>query len=162
MIFNLTQVLLKQRVFLALCFLLFFSGCAKKGPQWELERIQGDCPPQVYSKVFLIPSSTFNGIQVELVGVGSDQHLYLSVLCLQISPSSSSDSIVNVTITIEDQVYTVSAELLEGGQRVLLPEEAKDLIVCSLLNDQEVTIAMGRYRQTLISDNFKESLQKKS
>jgi len=134
------------------------SACSKQVTQWELELIRGNCPPKTYSKVYLAPCSTFSGIQIELIGVGCDRQLYLSVLCLQLSPSSS-DNTVDVVITIEDQSYIVSAALLEGRQRILLPDEARDLIVYALLNNQEVTVSVGRYRQILIIDNFRECMK---
>lgn len=96
----------------------------------------------------------------EFVCCGAQQDFYLNILTLQFPALKDNHTITPVTITVEGQQYTYDADRMEGGQRTHLPDEARDLIINSLMAEESVQISSGRYHETLITDNFPLLYQK--
>ena len=60
-----------------------------------------------------------------------------------------------VTLTIEGSILEYEADRLEGGQRLKMPPEATAAVVEALSNGFCVDVTVGRYRETLVPNNFK-------
>lgn len=137
-------------------FLAFYCAisCSHPCRQWELIKIKADCPPITYYQAYLSASNPFNGIEIELLSTGAETQLYLNVLALQFPHCPENENQTEVTICIDDMQYVVNAERFLGGQRLLLPEEAQQLIICALIENRPVDISAGRYQATIVPDNF--------
>jgi hypothetical protein len=59
-----------------------------------------------------------------------------------------------LSVTVDNISTTFSAELLQGGQRLLLSDEARDYIVSALLQQQCVTLTVGPYQATFSPTRF--------
>ena len=116
--------------------------------------IKGADPCMDFSKAYLPSCNAFNGMEAELLYDGYNTNFYLNIQTLQFPCSDEDESVANVTIVIGDQIYSIQSEILKGGQRIRLPLEIQQLIIDSLLEGSEVLISVGRYRATLIPDNF--------
>lgn len=81
-------------------------------------------------------------------------HLHLYALTLLFPCNADDENHADITLLIEEETFTFTAERLQGGQCLLLPEETKQLIICSLLEKKCVEIHVGRYQTTLTHENF--------
>lgn len=100
-----------------------------------------------------MPCNRFNGVEAELLYSGHDIEFYLNAFTLLFSDSENA-GYTEVVIGIADQKYTYPAERLAGGQRLLLPAEAQQLIIAALIDNASVELSAGRYQAILIPDNF--------
>jgi len=107
-----------------------------------------------YAKAVLPALNTFNGLQGELLLIGTKLQLYLNALSLQIPYLPNDEMHAGVTIAIEDQEYYFIADRFEGGQKVLLSDDALQIIINALLEGYFIDISIGRYETTLSPDNF--------
>jgi len=152
MLFN---CLMRKKEYLSFFLItIIFTSCCPPCHQWKLASIKGDCPSSNYIKAYLPTRNTFNGIEPELVCTNGLLQLYLNAHSLQFPCNSDNHAQTNVEVIIGDQDYCFIAERLEGGQRLLLPNEALEIIVCSLLEKNNVEITIGRYESTLIYEGF--------
>lgn len=146
----------------SILFLPFFIllSCTKPCRQWELETIQSDCPGICYGKATLPACSTFNGLEAEILSIESGLRFYLNALSLELPMVDDDVDYTTVIISIGDQDYSFLADRFQGGQQLLLPEDAQNLIIETLLQKCEVDIRVGRYQTTLVPNHFYESYLK--
>lgn len=131
------------------------SSCSPQCHQWKLAVIKADCPPARYIRVYLPACNTFNGMETVLMSHNGSIRLYLNVFTLLFPYDDETDQEhTSVFIAIGEEKYCFIADRLQGGQCLALPDEATELIVNSLLENQCVKISTGRYQTTLICDNF--------
>lgn len=140
------------KAFFLILFLL--SACSKPCHQWELITVKADCPPVLFSKIFLPAVNNFNGIETEFLSTGHDVQLYFNARTLEFPTNPRNPSLTDVTFTIDGHQYQTQAERFEGGQRLLLPESAQQPIIFALMGGCTVDVNIGRYQATLIPDNF--------
>jgi hypothetical protein len=70
-------------------------------------------------------------------------------------PCGKYPSTSTVTVIIESTILEYEADRLEGGQRLKMPPEATAAVVEALCNGFCIDVAVGRYRETLVPNNFK-------
>jgi hypothetical protein len=133
---------------------LFLFSCSPKCPQWELLAIKAHCPPVTYFKAYLPAADTFSGLEAQIVCSGADIRFYLCAKTLQIHSINENLDFSEVCISTQTEQQSFLAERFEGGQRLLLPEEAHQMIFATLLANDPVEITVGRYQATLVPDNF--------
>jgi len=146
----------------AIFFLSFFIlfSCAKPCRQWELDTIRSDCPGICYGKASLAACSTFNGLEAEILAIDGGLRFYLNALSLEFPVVEGNEDYTTVILFIGDQEHPFLADRFQGGQQLLLPEEAQNLIIETLLQKYEVDIKVGRYQTTLVPNNFYASYLK--
>jgi hypothetical protein len=137
-------------------FLIIFlvTSCSPQCNQWKLAVIKADCPPAKYARACLPACNTFNGMEAVLMSSNGTTHFYLNALTLLFPVYECDNAHTEIKIVIEEENYCFIVDRLQGGQRLLLPEEAKQLIVDALLEFKCVEISTGRYQTTLIYENF--------
>lgn len=148
---------IKGKEILWVSFLLFFinSSCTSSScPQWNVLTISSEEPCVEYSKSFFSSCNTFNGIEAEFLYDGNETILFLNIQTLVFNPSYLDENVATILISIGDQTYEISGEILQGGQRIRVPPEAKKIIIDALLEGCEVGLVIGRYQATLIPDHF--------
>ena len=91
----------------------------------------------------------FVRLEIELVESASGLRLYLNSFSL---PLNSPEVVFRVDATCK----SFSGVLLEGGQRLLLPDELRDWIIAALANDSNVDICVGPYRALILPNRFLE------
>jgi hypothetical protein len=155
------DLVMRKRSFLAL-FLVALSlySCSPACHQWKLAVIKADCPAARYAKLYLPASNTFNGLDAVLMWSNGRLNFYLNALTFCFPSDDGNETQCEVDFRIDDVMNTFVAERLEGGQSLLLPEEAMQLVVTALLEQQCVEVTVGRFQTTLVPDHFDTSYKK--
>ena len=109
------------------------SSCFPQCHYWKLAVVKADCPSASYVKVYLPPCNTFSGLEIVFIACNRDIRLYCNTLTLLFPCLYNDEKHSEVFLTIEEEKYTFIAERLQGGQSLLMPEEAQLLIILSLL-----------------------------
>jgi len=144
----------RRRTLLALFLALnFLVGCSPCNLQWESEVIKADYPPITYAKIYLPVCSTFKGIEAEFLFCNQDAQLFLNIFSLEF-PDYTDSGYFEVKLRIDDQEYCYWAERFEGGQKLLLCDDATQLVISTLLVNCSIELSAGRYQAKLIPENF--------
>ncbi len=109
-----------------------------------------------YSKIVYNPRDPIHGIELELVS--AEEHLkgYLNIHACPLPLHPDQSKSIVVKIEIDGQTTTYEAFRLEGGQRVLLPDDLLNTLVNSLSNDINVTVILPGYRSQILAEGFME------
>lgn len=138
-----------------LFLILFFNlACCPSCDQWKLAVIKANCPPSTYIKVYLPACNTFNGLEAQFICCNDQADFYLNAITLLLPCYGSDPDHAEVSFLIGDQEYVFLAERLLGGQRLLLPEEAKELAIEQLLAGNDIHVSAGRYQTVLTCEGF--------
>lgn len=83
-----------------------------------------------------------------------DTQFFLYALTLLFPAYRNDCDHAEIHVCLEGFESSFIVERLEGGQCLRLPDEARDWIICALLDGKCIEITAGRYHVTLIPDNF--------
>jgi len=86
--------------------------------------------------------------------------MYINILLMEAVPCEDNSKKTKIDIILPDETLTIYANLLQGGQRILIPGEIADLLIKTLLDDQTFTIQIGPKKLIVITDNFEASYTK--
>ncbi|MEI8365700.1 MAG: hypothetical protein WCF65_04695 [Parachlamydiaceae bacterium] len=147
----------KRLVYLLFLISCLFVSCSPPCYQWKFAAIKADCPPATYVKGYLPACNTFSGIEAQLVCTNGTFVLYLDTCTLQFPSTSDCPTQTKVNISVNNHKYQILAERLEGGQRLILPDDTVQFIIYSLLQASCVEISVGRYQTTLVCEGFSKT-----
>lgn len=134
--------------------LIAFSSCCPPCNQWKIAVIKADCPPATITKAYLPACNPFSGMEAVVISSNGNIQFYLYALTLLFPALSEDCEHAEVVVCIEDNEFSFVSDRLQGGQCIRLPEEARDLIICALLEQKNPEITVGRYQACLTHDNF--------
>lgn len=140
-------------------FLPLCSCTTAPSRQWELEKA---CTPYASydsARLFLPVDDQYRGLELVLVHGSQGASMYLNACnsMLPCDPCEGADfDMTPVDLVIADQYVTLMAHRLKGGQRLLLPTEAVNLIVESLFAGCPVFLTVGCYQTEITPCNFPE------
>lgn len=134
---------------------LLFS-CTTPCRRWELSTVKAVYPCSNYAKARLEPHNDFNGIGIEFLGAEGNAAIFLNAYTLCFPAAERDEATADVDLAVGGIVYRFASERLLGGQRIKLTEEAKQLFISALLENVPIEVSVGRYRTTIVSDNFEE------
>lgn len=147
---------LRYGAYLALCFLAL-TGCSETCRQWEIDEIVTKNPCFNGGRLILGPDTDCSHLEVELARDSSGIRFYVNLLFLRAPPWPEDPARTSLTIQFEDQEpWIIHPYLLEGGQRLLFPGDAADLLIQSLLDGFSFTIQIGRSQISVVSTQFIE------
>jgi hypothetical protein len=130
---------------LILLFCIFFlAGCQQKG--WIYRKVVSDSPQFNSAQWKHVTEHAFNGIEVQFLKGDFGTLGFLNVYSRRI-PSGA------LIIQIESASYPFTGIVMEGGQRLLLPDEATETILQALRSGQKVWIYLDGGYSTEISFN---------
>ncbi len=141
-------------------FLLFLLPSCSCGPCWVYREVDTSCPSNNSAFLSYPVLNGFNGIEVQLLRGDFGTLAYLNIPCREIPPLPDAPRYANVLLIIEEDYYSFQAIRMEGGQRLLLPDEATDLLIHALLNCVSVVIALPSHYAEICPMRF-ESLYRK-
>lgn len=151
---------MRKRAICAIFLISFFSySCSPQCHQWKLAVIKADCPSASYVKVYLPACNTFNGLEAVLMSCNGNINLYLNAHTLLFPTIGCDECHSEIMMCIEEEKYQFTADRLQGGQCLLLPDDAMQLVVCSLLEKKCVEITVGRYQTILTHENFDKTYE---
>lgn len=102
--------------------------------------------------MFFPPCNQFNGVELEIAHGNYGYRMYVNVFARPLACDPE------VVVTINDLPVTYKVERFDGGQRVLLPDNAAERVMQAMKDGQAVDIAIGRYRSIITPQGFGESL----
>jgi hypothetical protein len=147
-------------MFHILFLLLCFTSCNKTCHQWKEEETLTTCFCYNSGKIFLRPPARQGSIELELTRGTYGLRLYVNIFSLEAQPEECDPTKTMVIFDVGDDSITIFGDLLEGGQRILLPPNATQWVINLLNSDQEFVVHVGRYSSTIISTGFTEAYQK--
>lgn len=147
---------LLSRGLFAFPFFLFFLGCSTPACRcWEFQEVIAKSVCFDGSRLLLAPDSEFSRLELEIVRSISGIRMYLNLFLLQVPCNMDDPLHASVTIQFEDDVpWNVSAYVLEGRQRVLMPGDVADILIEALLEERSFVIQVGRNQITVVPDHF--------
>lgn len=131
----------------ALFSVLFFCSCSKPCIQWNKTEIDTPCFDSTQLK--FASQSDFNGIELELTTYPDGERLYGNVFNRPLKERE-----ITATLIIQESSQEGCAYVLEGGQRIELPQEWIPLIKKAFSLAQPVKISFTRYSAEIPSDGF--------
>lgn len=150
------QSSVRKSTLYVLFLIVLFSSCSPYRQQWKLAAINACCPKASYVKLYFPTCNTFNGLEAEFLSSNGDLQLCLNIHTLQFPSDLECPDHTTVEVNIDDDPYIFTADRLLGGQRLVMPPEACQLIVCALLAGCTVCIKVGRYESTLLPEGFEK------
>lgn len=149
---------MRKKVVYALFLITYFNtSCCPQYNHWKLAVIKADCPTASYAKVYLPTCNPFNGLEAVLMSCNGNARLYFNALTLLFPCACEDEKLSEVSISIEEENYLFMAERLQGGQCLLMPDEAMLLITHALLKKKNVEVIVGRYQTILTYENFEKT-----
>lgn len=155
------KFLIRQGAVLALC-IFFCCGCSSPAcRQWELQEILTKRPCFNGGRLILGPDSNISQLEMELIRNRSGIRFYINLLFLQALPLKEDPCLTKVEIIFENQEpWIIYPYLLEGGQRLMLPQAISEQLIQALTEDRPFTVKIGRSQLTAIPDNFLAAYEK--
>ncbi len=148
--------ILRGRALAVLPLIFFLSSCVEPSScDWQREEYHSHFPGYSSKIISLPPANDDFGLELELASYSTESdRMYINLFSLPIPENPNRPKKVDVAIAFESSTETVEADLFSGGQRILLPPEAAQKIIDSLLEGQAVTISVDRYRGEIYPENF--------
>ncbi|MCX6990100.1 MAG: hypothetical protein NTX49_03405 [Chlamydiae bacterium] len=128
-------------------------GCSHRD-NWKVSHIQSGSKQFSSSRLSYHTPDTVNGIDVEFLALDTSCNLYLHVHSHPVKPYKGDPKTALVTMKTEENAKSFLAKRHEGGQRLLLPDNAKEFLVASLKEGKTVIISTSGYTSTLTPDSF--------
>lgn len=147
----------KKGARLALFLLVLLSSCSTSMRKWKLKCNKASSCEFTGSRLYLPPENEFSEVEVDIIKTSREKLIYLNAKGLEFQAEqkdSSEHAILPVAIHVDDQEHCYSAFLLQGNQRILLPEKACSLIISSLLDHKKVTIFVSNRSTVLTNEHF--------
>ncbi len=139
----------------ALCMMLVLSCRSPKPRQWEIQEILTQTPCFNAGRLLLPPDPPTSLLELEILRNHSGIRCYLNLHSIEAMPCSEDPACTCLEILFENQEpWVVYPYLLGGGQRLLLPGEAADVLIQALLEESSFTIRMGGGELFVISNQF--------
>lgn len=138
---------------------LFFTvtSCASTTDQWKLRRIDSS-NDIVCAHLCLPPKNTFRNLEVFFQKDGQDTKIFLNIYSTPFQKDAN--GMASVVIYIDDSPTPFEAPVLAGNQRILLPENATELLLVALNEKRAIVIATGKYFAEVHSEDFEQAFHK--
>lgn len=144
-------------------FLLILTGCRSQTP-WTTDRISSGQSKFNSTKLAYTAEDPINGLDLEFLKIQDTLYAYLNVHSVPIPPLKKGEGngiqYSAVYITIGPEKHRFEAIRREGGQRLLLPNDAADLILSSLKKELPVGIAVSGYSSLVTPSDFAKQYKK--
>lgn len=130
----------------AQCALFFFLlSCQSNPPRWESSEQRGLNPSYNSRLHRWHPEKSATNLGIEILQTPIEERIYLTLDLLSFPKPDDASNQVPVTLTSEDGVSELVGYRLEGGQKVLLAEEAGQLVLRHLRSGRPFQLAIGRF-----------------
>ncbi len=129
----------------SLAFILVAASCQPESNSWEVKETKSRHRSHQAVRLAKKPDNPFRGMEIEFVKTSSGRRAYLNVYSLAFPSTGADGKQTEVLIRSGEIEHRFLASRLEGGQRVLLPEDATNLLIEQLTNQQTVVIISGRF-----------------
>ena len=145
----------KELFMRAVCVSALLWGCSKSDP-WRISSIQTGTTEFSSCKLCYYNPDTVNGIDIEFLSLEDSSHLYLSVHSHPIRPYEKDPQRACISFAEDGRIKTFIGMRHQGGQRVLLSEEAKDYLIRALLDNKTIVVSTSGYSTTVTPISFQK------
>ena len=137
------------------------SSCSHSSKLWVLQKISSSNPSYDAARIFFTTNS-FLGLELEITRVDKDLCSYINVFSQEIPIMKGHSNKSLLTISSNNTQQTFVTNRLQGGQRILLPKEATNLIIDELNKNKTLRIIIPNslYDGEIISSNFSKVFKK--
>lgn len=145
----------KGRAFAIVCLLMLLSCSMDKCRQWEMQEIVTQCPRFNGVRLLLSPDSDYSHLELELLLNSSGIYFFVNLLSFQARPCIDQPSRTQLEVLFDDkEPQVVYPYLLEGGQRLLLPEDIATSLIEALIESRSFALRIGRSKIAVVPTNF--------
>jgi len=144
---------------LVLLALLLLSGC-RSDTSWTVDHVASGRSRFNSTKLTYTAADPINGLDLEFLKTREHLYVYLNVHSVPIPPLKTDPHHSFVYITVDTERHRFEAVRREGGQRLLLPEDAINLIISSLNQQLPVEIAVSGYSSLISPSDFSKKYKK--
>lgn len=137
--------------------LVLLSACSTPS-HWSSNEIRSRTQEHDSTKLSYLSKDRAHGIDLEFLKTNQHLHIFLNVHSLPIP--SNKNKTAHLKLESSGKISTCEAHLLEGGQRLLLPEETASLLIESLKNQNDVTLTLPGYRTTVLAEDFSKKFHR--
>jgi hypothetical protein len=137
----------RKRALCALFLFLSLFSCSSC-PRWRLDEVSPCNPCFRSARIYFDNHDPFCRLEIEMVNSPSGMRLYVNTYSRPLPKQ------ISVTMMTVDDSGEFPAEVLEGGQRLLLPDPARDFLISHLLSGQCVELTVGSYQTTVPPSQF--------
>lgn len=134
--------------------LLFFMASCSKSCYWKYQEIETQCPLYRTASLFHQSDNQFSGLKLEFLKGSYGTKGFISVFASEIPPALEDPKMSRVIIAIDETVESFLAVRMEGGQKVLLPENATFLLIDALQAQRKVVVALDGYYSEIPACDF--------
>jgi hypothetical protein len=142
-------------VILVSCQVNYVPLCCRHS--WKYESAGACIPCLDSSRIILIPNQPSSTLQFEIIRDIHGYHMYVSTICYVLADSCGCQQELPLQVCAGDDVYDFEGKLYQGGQRVLIPDEARDIIIGALLSGSCVSLHVGIHSVNVTSASFAQS-----
>lgn len=137
-----------KSVLLILAFLL--ASCSSNKSSWQCASL----PSSPCKKLYLTPQNTFQNLEIVLQKDGEESKAMINVYGIPLK--AERDGRTKLVLTLDGTSTCYSAYLLEGGQRIVLPNDAEQKLLEALYQKKPLELAAGRYSTKVCYEGFEE------
>lgn len=136
------------------------NSCSHCAP-WQYDYICSCDPCFQCAKVYYEPQNVFREAGIEIAfSTDTGFRFFLNFYGCPIPDKLIHDDAAEVTLIINNTSSLILANVCKGGQRLILPEDASQLIIQSLLNNEEVCLKIWRYSVNIPLEGFEKNYNK--
>lgn len=140
------------------CTLFFtITSCATKADKWKLRRIDSS-NDVICAHLSLPPANTFRNLEVFFQKDGTNTKVFLNTYSTPFLKDET--GMAQVIIYIDDNPTSFKAPVLAGNQRILLPQDATDMLLVALNEKKAIVISTGKYFAEVHSEDFSQAFDK--
>lgn len=140
---------MRRVIIMTLLFFSFYS--CQNHDLWSFQKIEAENHNHNACK---ISSRSSKGLELEIMRGSYGQRCYLNVLKQKVLPAQGYTNRTNLIVTIENKPSIFIVDIMEGGQKLLLSNDASQTIIDALRTKKTLQIAIPN---TLIHGQLKPS-----
>jgi len=150
------KTLLGERFFFPLFFTLLVTSCFHNDNEWSFQQLATNHPKYNCGRVFYKSSDAFLGLEIELVRSSKGLNGYVNTFSSTIPEAPDRPNYTKITLIVDKDCKNFYVHRLEGGQRLLLTDEATQALLKALQDGQKLTITIPQspFKARIPVDNF--------
>ena len=142
---------------LLISFLSLFSfSCSTSCRQWHLDEMIGSNDCYHSSRLYLLSEDAYCNLELVLIRSKSGIRMYLNTFSVPFPWESNDECKTAIYLCVDGNEFAFVSDRLQGGQRLLLPPDAVELIISTLMNGEQLSVRAGRYQMVVIPTRFGE------
>ena len=103
------------------------------------------------SRLYLVPGDFCRGFEVEILSNAEGQRLYLNLISFRLI-----EGVAELELVVDESMSTYTAQVLEGGQRLLFPPQATEEMINAWLGGKDVHLCLANRELEITHEGFIE------